>query len=122
MNPSSSHTSPSALYRLDLFPKVVRNSQTIISPYLFDNQTNKCIVGLGDLWDASDVAWSEKGQKVSMKLRHCVDRSVLFLFEVDLETQKAKLSSSDYGHVLGGSIDGVVEEMARTTELRTIFY
>lgn len=57
-----------------------------------------------------------------MKLQHYVDRSVIFLFELDLETQKSKLSSSGYGHVLGGSIDGVVEEMARTTELRTIFY
>ena len=122
MNPTSSHPSPDNRYRLDLFPKVVRTSQILNSPYLFDNQTNACVMGLGDLWDASEVAWSEKGQKVSMNLQHYADRSVLFLFELDLETQKAKLSSSDYGHVLGGSMDGVVEEMAKTTELRTIFY
>lgn len=122
MNPTSTHPSPSARYRLDIFPQEKRMSHSVNSPYLFDNQTNTCILDLGGLWDASDIEWSGEGQRVSMKLWHYVDRSVTFRFEVDVEAGYATLSAADYGNLLRGSIEGVVEEMARTTELRTIFY
>ncbi|MCF8243604.1 MAG: hypothetical protein K9J37_08875 [Saprospiraceae bacterium] len=122
MNPTSSHPSPSTHYRLDIVSEEVNKSHWIDSPFLYDNRSNDIIMHLYRLWEAKNVVWARQGEKVSMNLQHHADRSVTFLFEVDLEAGTATLSSVGYNVVLTGEIDGVMGEMQHTTELRTIFY
>jgi hypothetical protein len=121
MEPTATFTSPDSRYQLDLYPREMRMSHWVNAPYIFDNQSNTYIMDLGGYWDASEVKWVSI-TLVKMKLRHYADGSVTFVFELDLFENKAKLSSAGYRDLLSGSMEGVVEEMARTTELRTIFY
>ncbi|MCC6722961.1 MAG: hypothetical protein IT258_00530 [Saprospiraceae bacterium] len=122
MSPSTSYLSPNGHYRLDIFPKEIKMSHTINCPYLFDLVDNKFIYHLSNYWDASNVEWSSDSLILSMNLMHYADVSVLFNLEINIENQTGRLYAAPYGNILGGSIDVVIGELQRTTQLRTIFY